>query len=79
MIEADRVLAVDFKTNRIVPSTPEDTPEGLLRQMGAYAAALAQIYPQHRIDTAILWTQTAELMILSPALVQAALSRVPPP
>ena len=47
--------------------------------MGAYAAALAQIYPQHRIDTAILWTQTAELMILSPALVQAALSRVPPP
>jgi len=79
VIEADRVLAVDFKTNRIVPSTPEDTPEGLLRQMGAYAAALAQIYPQHRIDTAILWTQTAELMILSPALVQAALSRVPPP
>jgi len=28
------VLAVDYKTNRKTPMTPDQTPEGLLRQMG---------------------------------------------
>ena len=75
VVASDRVLAVDFKTNRIIPSTAEATPEGLLRQMGAYAAALKAIYPERRIETALLWTRTARLMILPDALVMAALQR----
>ncbi|MBH1973932.1 MAG: double-strand break repair helicase AddA [Rhodobacteraceae bacterium] len=71
----DRVLAVDFKTNRKTPNHPSETPEGLLRQMGAYAEALAQIYPSKRIETAILWTHTATLMLLDPDIVRAALLR----
>jgi ATP-dependent helicase/nuclease subunit A len=50
-------------------------PEGLLRQMGAYAEALRQIYPATRIETAILWTRTATLMPLPPDIVSAALAR----
>jgi ATP-dependent helicase/nuclease subunit A len=50
-------------------------PEGILRQMGAYAAALAQIYPGRRIETAILWTKDAQLMPLDPDIVSAALAR----
>jgi ATP-dependent helicase/nuclease subunit A len=73
IVGPDRVLAVDFKTNAVVPERVEDIPEGLLRQMGAYAAALHQIYPQHRIETAILWTRTAQLMSLPHDLVIAAL------
>lgn len=72
----DHILAVDFKSNRLVPDSPETTPEGLLRQMGAYAAGLRAIYPTHRIETAILWTQTATLMRLPNALVSSALNRV---
>lgn len=75
IIEEDRVLAVDFKTNRTVPETPDACPEGLLRQMGAYAHALAQIYPAHRIETAILWTHTSTLMTLPHDVVTAALQR----
>jgi len=37
--------------------------------MGAYAAALAQVFPDHRICTAILWTRTAALMELPDALI----------
>nr|AAB51777.1 ORF993; upstream of trxA gene [Cereibacter sphaeroides] len=62
VVEPDRVLAVDYKTNRVVPDRPEEVPEGILRQMGAYAEALAQIYPGRTIETAILWTQAARLM-----------------
>ncbi|WP_204112608.1 double-strand break repair helicase AddA [Shimia biformata] len=73
VIEDDRVLAVDFKTNAVVPGDPLQVPGGLLRQMGAYAHALTQIYPDRRIDTAILWTRTAELMPIPHDLVTDAL------
>ena len=71
----DRVLAIDYKSNVEVPATAEATPEGILRQMGAYAEALAQIYPGQRIETAILWTRTARLMPLPPEIVRSALAR----
>ncbi|MCZ8334157.1 MAG: double-strand break repair helicase AddA [Rhodobacteraceae bacterium] len=71
----DRVVAIDYKSNRMVPQRPEDTPEGLLRQMGAYAQALAQIYPDRAIETAILWTREGRLMPLSPDIVSKALAR----
>ncbi len=76
LISDTHILAVDFKTNRIVPDTAQDTPEGLLRQMGAYAFALAQIYPNHQIETAILWTRSATLMPLPTQIVADALARV---
>ena len=75
IVEPDRVLAVDFKTNAAVPGTAAETPEGLLRQMGAYAHALAQIYPGRRIETAILWTRSGRLMTLPADIVTDALSR----
>ncbi|WP_324752897.1 double-strand break repair helicase AddA [Roseovarius sp. Pro17] len=68
-------LIVDFKSNAVVPDTLDACPEGLLRQMGAYAAMAAQVYPDRRIDTAILWTRTATLMALPHDLVSTALGR----
>ena len=73
IVAPDHVLAVDFKTNAAVPDTPEGTPDGLLRQMGAYRAALAQIWPSTEIRTAILWTASATLMPLPHDLVTQAL------
>lgn len=72
LITDDAVLAVDFKTNRAVPATQAETPEGLLRQLGAYRAVLQQIYPDRPVHTAILWTQSCELMTFEDALVDAA-------
>ena len=77
LVSPTRVLAVDFKTNQIVPSEAEQVPSGLLRQMGAYAAALSQIYPDHDIKTAILWTKTLELMPLPKDLVISSLANTP--
>jgi ATP-dependent helicase/nuclease subunit A len=75
IITPDHVLAIDFKSNYRTPARPQDTPEGILRQMAAYAEALGQIYPNRRIETAILWTRTATLMPLPPDILSAALSR----
>ncbi len=75
IITPERVLAVDFKTNATVPGHAGECPEGLMRQMGAYAVALAQIFPGRTIETALLWTRTAQLMPLPHDLVTAALAR----
>lgn len=69
------ILAVDFKSNRTLPATAEQVPEGILRQMGAYAHVLGQIWPNRRIETAILWTAVPKLMHLDPDIVTAALGR----
>ncbi|HBM59370.1 MAG TPA: double-strand break repair helicase AddA [Citreicella sp.] len=75
LVAPDRVVAVDFKSNRTVPASPAEVPEGLLRQMGAYAAALAQIWPGRCIETGLVWTATQEIMMLPHDLVSAALAR----
>ncbi len=67
------VLAIDFKTNAMVPQRPTECPDGLLRQMGAYGDALATLYPDRKVQTAFLWTRTATLMHLPHDLVTEAL------
>jgi ATP-dependent helicase/nuclease subunit A len=78
IVAPDAVTAVDFKTNRLVPARPEEVPEGLLRQMGAYVAMLRAVYPDREARAAILWTRGARLMELPGDLLAAALSRATP-
>ena len=75
VIGPDRVLVVDYKSNVVVPQRPEDVPEGYLRQLGAYAHAAAALYPERRVEVAILWTENALLMPLDPEIVREALAR----
>ncbi|SHF35375.1 DNA helicase/exodeoxyribonuclease V, subunit A [Litoreibacter ascidiaceicola] len=73
IIEDDRILAVDFKSNVVLPDTAEKTPTGILSQMGAYLEMLEQLYPQKSVEVAILWTQSAQLMTLPHDIVRCAL------
>ncbi len=75
IVAPDKVLAVDFKTNAQVPASPEEVPEGLLRQMGAYQAALERVYPDRAVEVAILWTGGPDLMPLGRDIVMSALRR----
>jgi len=70
------ILAVDFKTNATVPHTAQSIPQGLVRQMAAYAHALAQVYPTKPISCAILWTTTAQLMPLPADMLADALADI---
>ena len=72
LVRPHQVLVVDFKSNATVPTTPQDCPEGILRQMGAYRHALTILYPERLAEAAILWTRTATMMHLPNALLQDA-------
>ena len=75
VVADDVVTVIDYKSNAVVPATPQAVPEGYLRQLGAYAQAMAALYPGRRVEVAILWTATAQLMRLDPDIVSTALVR----
>jgi ATP-dependent helicase/nuclease subunit A len=63
------VLVVDFKTNQGPPATAAEAPAAYVRQLALYRALLGKLYPQRVVRTALLWTESTELIeILSPAL-----------
>lgn len=73
VVAADRVVAIDYKSNALAPSRPEDVPDGILRQLGAYAAMLRAIYPGRTVEVAILWTRDGVLMPVPIKMVREAL------
>ena len=79
LIAADRVLIIDYKSNAVIPDRPDQVPEGILRQMGAYAHMLGQIFPNRRIEVAVLWTRGPHLMPLDLGIVRQAFGRTPVP
>ena len=57
LLVADQaVRLVDFKTGRAVPTSPAEIPVSHLRQMAAYQAALEVIFPDRRVEAALLYT-----------------------
>jgi ATP-dependent helicase/nuclease subunit A len=75
VITPDRILIIDYKSNAVIPDRPETIPEGILRQLGAYAHMLTQIYPDRPVETAILWTKHPRLMPVDPDIVRQAFLR----
>lgn len=76
-VNDERVLVVDFKTNRRAPATLAAAPESHLKQMAAYAAALAQVFPGRMIEAALLYTAGPTLLPLDAATLEAFKPRLP--
>jgi ATP-dependent helicase/nuclease subunit A len=72
LVTHDEISLIDFKTNRPPSKSLADIPPAYVRQLAAYRAALAQIYPRHRIKAALLWTYGPTLMEVPAATLDAA-------
>ncbi|UEM22673.1 double-strand break repair helicase AddA [Skermanella mucosa] len=72
LLVTDReVWIVDYKTNRPPPLVESQVSPVYLRQMAAYRAAIAAIYPDRPVRCVLLWTDGPRLMELSEALLDA--------
>lgn len=69
LVTSERVLVLDYKTNRPPPATPDQVAALYLRQMAAYRALLRAAFPGRRVDCALVWTHGARLMALPDALL----------
>ena len=66
LVRPDHVLAIDFKSNRIVPRSPAEVPGRPAAPDGCLCGAAETDLPGSQVETAILWTATAELMPPAP-------------
>jgi ATP-dependent helicase/nuclease subunit A len=70
----DRVLVVDFKTNRPSPDRIEDADPAYLRQMAIYWAVLTEIFPGRAVEAALVWTDGPKLMPMPENLIRRSLA-----
>lgn len=70
------VLIVDFKTNRPPPLTVDIVPDAYLLQLAAYRLAVRNIWPNHDVQAALLWTDGPRLMIINDDRLTAAEQRL---
>ncbi|MFN3946433.1 MAG: double-strand break repair helicase AddA [Allosphingosinicella sp.] len=69
LVRPDRVIVADFKTGRTAPADPSAIPAAHLRQMAAYSAALAAIFPGRTVEARLLYTAGPYLHRLPPELL----------
>jgi ATP-dependent helicase/nuclease subunit A len=77
LVTPDRVLVVDYKTNRPAPETVEAADPTYVAQLAIYAAVLAEIFPGRRIEAALVWTDGPKLMPIPEKMRAAALAALP--
>ena len=76
VIEPDRVLVVDFKTNRPAPDRIEDADDAYLVQMAVYVAVLRAVFPGRRVEAALVWTDGPKLMPVQENIITRSLARL---
>jgi ATP-dependent helicase/nuclease subunit A len=75
LVTPERVLVVDFKSNRPSPDRVEDVEEGYVAQMAIYTALLRSIFPGRVVEAALVWTDGPKLTPIPDARLAEALAR----
>jgi ATP-dependent helicase/nuclease subunit A len=68
-VEPDRVLVLDYKTNRPPPEHVDQVAPLYLRQMAAYRTLLRAAFPGRVVECALVWTYGARFMALPDAVL----------
>jgi ATP-dependent helicase/nuclease subunit A len=61
-VERDRVIVLDFKTDRPAPIDAAAAPDAYVMQLALYREVLRQIFPGRIVSCALLWTEKPHLM-----------------
>jgi ATP-dependent helicase/nuclease subunit A len=75
-VTRESVLIADYKTNRPAPQRLDDVPPAYVTQLALYRAVLVQLYPEKAVRAALVWTDVPDLMEISAASLEAALTAV---
>ena len=70
-VDDNRVIVLDFKTDRPAPATADGAPGAYVLQLALYRDVLRQIFPGKAVHCALLWTEAPLLMELPEARLDA--------
>ena len=74
VVTPERVLIVDYKTNRPAPASVEAVDPAYVLQLAVYAAVLRRLYPDRPVEAALVWTDGPVLMPVPEAMLVQALA-----
>lgn len=72
-VEEDRVLIIDYKSNRPPARTMQEVPQAYITQLALYRALVEPLYPQKRVEAALLFTEGPHLIVLDEHVMEQAL------
>jgi ATP-dependent helicase/nuclease subunit A len=72
----DRVILVDFKTNRQPPEKAEDAPLAHRAQLAIYREIIQPLYPDKAVECLLVYTETATSLALSKELMARSLREI---
>jgi len=75
-VTPDTVWIIDYKTNRVAPSSLAEIPQAYVLQLALYRALLRPLYSGRRIAAALLFTEAARLVELPETVMDEALARL---
>jgi ATP-dependent helicase/nuclease subunit A len=58
----DKIIIVDYKTDKILPKSISQVPKKYLQQLLNYKEMIEQIYPNKKVEAKILWLMHADFM-----------------
>jgi ATP-dependent helicase/nuclease subunit A len=69
LVREQDCIILDYKSNRPAPMHASQVASAYLRQLAAYRAAIAAVYPGKSIACKILWTAGPSLMAIPDSLL----------
>ncbi len=75
VVSGDRVIVVDYKTNRPARATVAEAPHEYVIQLALYRAVLQRLYPGKTVVAAIVWTDGPRFMEVPAAALDEAADR----
>ncbi len=74
LVTKNRVVILDFKTNRIAPGDAADVGEGYIVQMGLYRELTRALYPSRLVQCVLLYTAAPKAIFLADAAMDRAIA-----
>ena len=74
VVTPERVLVIDYKTNRPAPDVIGAVDRTYVLQAAVYVAVLKRLYPDRPVEAALVWTDGPKLMPIPPEMLEAALA-----
>jgi ATP-dependent helicase/nuclease subunit A len=74
VVTADAVLAVDYKSDSLVPADPEAAPAAYITQFALYRAVLMRLYPERTVRAALIFSNAPALIEIPASVMAAALA-----
>lgn len=75
-VDGERVILIDYKTNRVPPVDHQTTPQAHKAQLAIYRAILAPLYPGKIFTCALVYTENATLITLDENAMAEALAAI---